>query len=99
MKDEEIREIVYEYVKDIPKGYVSTYGNVAKKVGASSPRQIGRILHQNPDGDETPCHRVVFSDGSLASGYVFGGPDAQKKKLEEEGVDFLGDKVDLALLL
>ena len=36
----------------------------------------------------TPCHRVVFKDGSMATGFAFGGPDEQRKMLAAEGVAF-----------
>ena len=57
---------------------------------------VGFVLHRNTDPVNTPCHRVVFKDGSLCKGYVFGGPDVQRKKLEAEGVQFLPDgRVDM----
>ncbi len=59
-------------------------------------RGVGFVLHRNPDPVRTPCHRVVFKDGSLCAGYIFGGPDAQRKLLEAEGVRFLPDgRVDM----
>lgn len=54
------------------------------------------VLHRNTDPVNTPCHRVVFKDGSLCKGYVFGGPDVQREKLKAEGVQFLPDgRVDM----
>ena len=53
--------------------------------------------HCNPEPGKTPCHRVVFRDGSLAPGFAFGGPGAQRALLEAEGVTFLPDgRVDMA---
>jgi methylated-DNA-protein-cysteine methyltransferase related protein len=86
---------VYDYLTTIPVGKVTTYGRVAKVVGISSPRLVGRILHHNPSPDKYPCHRVVFADGSLTDGFAFGGREEQKFLLEKEGVVFNGDKVDL----
>ena len=44
-----------------------------------------------------PCHRVVFQDGSTCTGYAFGGPEVQRRMLEDEGVRFLPDgRVDMA---
>lgn len=85
-------EMVYQMVRGIPRGKVISYGMIAKAVGIS-PRQVGRVLHNNPDNSSVPCHRVVHSDGSIASGYAFGGPDKQREKLKEEGVIFSGKKV------
>ena len=43
---------------------------------------------QGASAGEIPCHRVVFKDGHLCHGYVFGGPNVQKRLLEQEGVTF-----------
>ena len=76
---------IYEEVKKIPKGQVATYGEIARKVG-TTPRVVGFALHKNPDPENIPCHRVVFKNGNLSSGYAFGGKRAQKEKLRYEGV-------------
>ena len=91
-------EQIYEVVKGIPKGQVMTYGQVGKAVGTRDARRVGQALHANKSR-EVPCHRVVFADGSLASGYAFGGPGEQKKRLLEEGVKFEGksNKVKIGL--
>ncbi len=85
---------VFEFVRNIPKGKVATYGLIASAVG-TGPRAVGNILHTNVDPVNYPCHRVVRWDGGMASGYVFGGPENQRMILEEEGVIFKGLKVDL----
>ncbi len=77
---------VYSIVKAIPKGKVLTYKEVARRAGIKNPRLVGRILHQNPDPKNIPCHRVIRSDGTLASGYAFGGKEKQKELLKKEGV-------------
>lgn len=84
---------VYQLVRKIPKGRVTTYGSIGKALGLN-PRHVGQILHQNENSATTPCHRVVRSDGSIASGYAFGGPGKQRVMLEKEGVLFMGEKVD-----
>ena len=56
---------VYEVVKDIPKGKVLTYKEIAEKIGkAKSFRAVGNALHKN-DNPEIPCHRVIRSDGKI----------------------------------
>ena len=90
---------VYEMVAQVPCGMVATYGQIAKLVGEPrKARYVGFALHVNPEpGDVIPCHRIVFADGRLASGFAFGGPDVQRRMLEEEGIPFLSDgRVDLA---
>ncbi len=73
-----------------------TYGQVAKIANVSTPRVVGFALHVNPDSNLTPCHRVVFANGSLTPGYAFGGEDVQRELLKKEGVQFLKNgKVDL----
>jgi len=87
---------IYIITSKIPKGKVSTYGAVAKALGSRDARRVGHALHANRN-NQIPCHRVVFANGSLAPGYAFGGPDAQKKKLLAEEIDFTADgKVDLS---
>lgn len=88
-------EKVYELVRKIPKGCVTTYGEIGRVLGMS-PRVVGYALHANPDGQLIPCHRVVNRDGRVASGYVFGGQGEQKRRLEEEGVEF-GDELHVKL--
>ncbi len=73
---------VYEIVKQIPRGKVTTYGAVAKLAGSPrASRQVGWALHNNPQPGIIPCHRVVFKDGSLTNGFAFGGRDVQKGML------------------
>jgi methylated-DNA-protein-cysteine methyltransferase-like protein len=87
-KLEEYRPKVFALIKTIPKGRVMSYKQVAQKVGISNPRFVGRILNSNTNPQEYPCHRVVKSDGTVASGYAFGGQDKQIEKLKAEGVVF-----------
>lgn len=89
---------VYTMVEQIPTGQVATYGQIARLLGAPrSARFVGFALHANPRPGIVPCHRVVFADGRLTDGFAFGGPLAQRKLLEEEGVAFTENgRVDLA---
>ena len=89
---------VYEVVAGIPRGKVLSYGDVAKRCGnPRMARQVGWALHVNPRPGEVPWHRVVFADGSLASGFAFGGRDIQRALHEGEGVRVSDDyKVDMA---
>jgi len=90
-------ERVYAVVRTVPAGKVTTYGAIARAIGTKDARRVGQALHANPDGKKTPCHRVVFTDGRLAPGYAFGGPNEQLRKLQLEGVVFINDaRVDMA---
>lgn len=88
-------QAVYKAVEKIPKGKVTTYGEIAKYIGINNPRVVGYALHVNKDTDKVPCHRVVTKNGELAKGYAFGGPDIQKKLLQNEGINFDNQNVDL----
>lgn len=81
------KEKVYSLVKQIPKGKVTTYGAIAKKL-SMSPRTVGYALHVNPYEGKVPCHRVVNRDGRIAPSFAFGGSEIQKELLEKEGVKF-----------
>lgn len=88
---------VYALVQQIPPGYVTTYGDIARALGTRDARRVGHALHANPSGEATPCHRVVNKDGMLSDSYAFGGSIEQYAKLVSEGVTFLDrTQVDLA---
>ncbi|EKE07097.1 MAG: hypothetical protein ACD_18C00189G0003 [uncultured bacterium] len=73
---------VYNVVRQIPKGKVLTYKEVAHKVGSPKAyRAVGNILNKNYDPN-IPCHRVVRSDGKIG-GYNKGS-DKKKEILESE---------------
>ena len=87
---------IYEAVKKIPKGKVATYADVAQMAGdRKMARAVGNALHKNPDPGTIPCHRVVNSKGELAGEYAFGGAWKQAQILESEGVEIVGNKVNL----
>ncbi len=86
-------------LKTIPAGFVVSYSELARFLGFKSPRQVGRILHQNQRPDLFPCHRVVKKDGNIANGYAFGGAKIQKKLLLLEGVVFENNRVPKKLFV
>ncbi len=90
------REKVFEVLKTVPRGKVMTYGGLAAAAGYHGcARAIGRVLHTNDKPIVVPCHRIVFSDGSLSTAFGF-GENVQRKWLEEEGVTFTpSGKVDM----
>lgn len=91
-----LNERVWEIVKKIPQGKVTTYGAIAMKLGNPRlSRQVGWALHQNKSLD-VPCHRVVDRNGRLAPNFAFDGWKEQRKRLEQEGVEFVDEMhVDL----
>lgn len=88
---------VYEIVCRIPEGKVASYGQIAFMTGSwRASRAVGYALHRNPYHGKVPCHRVVFRDGGLATGFAFGGKGVQRQLLEAEGVSFTADgRVDM----
>ncbi len=88
---------IYEAVKKIPYGHVATYSQVAEIAGDKKmARAVGNALHKNPDPDHIPCFRVVNAKGELAGEFAFGGPGAQAKLLEAEGIAVFDGRVDLS---
>ena len=89
-----LNDKVYKFVKNIPRGKVATYGQIALHLGNRNlARAVGNILHGNPDPEHIPCHRVVNSKGKLSRAYAFGGIEAQRRLLMSEGVVFKNDQV------
>lgn len=86
---------IYKIVFQIPRGKVATYKQIARLAQIKNPRLVGFYLHKNSDSKKVPCHRVVKSNGSLASGYAFGGRNKQKEILEKEGIKFNRKKINL----
>lgn len=81
-------DIVRDVVRDIPKGQVLTYGEVAKRAGsAGAARAVGTIMANNYD-KTVPCHRVIRSDGKIGN-YNRGGSEVKRKLLKAEGVRLL----------
>lgn len=78
---------IYQIVKEIPRGKVMTYGQIALLCGSPrASRIVGYALHSNPSPGEIPCHRVVNRFGCLSGGFAFGGIEIQKALLEGEGI-------------
>jgi methylated-DNA-[protein]-cysteine S-methyltransferase len=87
----EFQRRVYAAVKRIPRGRVSTYGEVATFIGCRSSRAVGQALRRNPFAPRVPCHRVVAADGSLGGfAGTRSGTELTRKRclLAQEGVGF-----------
>jgi methylated-DNA-[protein]-cysteine S-methyltransferase len=87
---------VYEALSRIPAGYVTTYQELARRVGCRSPRAVGQALRVNPFAPRVPCHRVIASD--LSAGGFQGrreGPELRRKLklLALEGVRFRDGRI------
>ena len=94
--DKSAFELIYDVVKQIPRGKVATYGQVARLAGNGRwARVVGYALHANPDPEHIPCHRVVNRLGEVSPAFAFGGENRQIALLENEGVKVEGNSVDL----
>ena len=87
-------EKVWALTSRIPKGKVTTYGEIARALNCNGARAVGNALNRNPFAPAVPCHRVVGSAGAL-TGFAGGLPKKQRM-LQAEGVQFVGSKVDLS---
>ena len=87
---------VYELLRTVPRGRVTTYKEIARALGTKAYRAVGNAMRQNPYAPKVPCHRVVASDGTIG-GFMgeTSGAAIQKKItiLLEEGVIVKGRKV------
>jgi len=88
---------VYEVARQIPRGKVATYGQIARLAGnPRMARQAGWAMHASPKSSDIPCHRVLNRFGELCKGFAFGGKEAQRMLLEAEGIVFgANGRVDL----
>ena len=87
-----LQEKVYKKLLEVPKGKVTTYGELAKAIGLKNgQRVIGRIMSKNPYPVIVPCHRVIKSDGKIG-GYAW-GEKVKAKMLSNEGIRIKNGKI------
>lgn len=87
-------ENVYEVVKLIPEGRVTSYGAIAKYLGmARSSRMVGYAMNAAHDKPEIPAHRVVNRNGMLTGKYHFKAPFLMQELLEKERVIVVDDQI------
>ena len=88
-------EQVYEVVRLIPRGRVTSYGAIARSLGAAkSSRLVGYAMNLAHDArPPVPAHRVVNSQGLLTGKFHFGAPGLMQQLLESEGIVVSADKI------
>lgn len=85
-------ERVYEVVRLVPYGRVTSYGAIAKYLGAArSARMVGWAMNVSPD--DVAAHRVVNRVGLLSGKHHFDGTNLMQQLLESEGVKVKNNKV------
>lgn len=87
-------ERVYEVVKLIPYGRVTSYGAIARYLGAAgSARMVGWAMNNSHDMDAVPAQRVVNRIGLLTGKHHFGGSSAMQQLLEAEGLEIRDNQI------
>jgi methylated-DNA-protein-cysteine methyltransferase-like protein len=86
-KNDNFFERVYEVARQIPYGKVTSYGAIAKVLGAArSSRMVGWAMNASHNLEDVPAHRVVNRNGLLTGKHHFDGTNLMQQLLENEGV-------------
>ena len=94
IKSDSFFERVYEIVRQIPFGKVTSYGAIAKCLGtAQSARMVGWAMNASHNLEDVPAHRVVNRNGLLTGKMHFDGSNLMQQLLENEGVEVLENQV------
>ena len=84
---------VYEVAKQIPYGRVTSYGAIAKYLGAArSARMVGYAMNDS-HGKDVPAHRVVNRKGLLTGKHHFDGTNLMQQLLESEGIKVIDNQI------
>ena len=86
-------EEVYEKLKEVPKGKVVTYKELARSLNSKAYRAVGTAMRKNKNAPVIPCHRVVKSSGEIGNFSGKGGVKAKIKLLEKEGIKIKNNKI------
>ena len=86
-------EKVWQLLKKIPRGRVTTYGLIAKKLNSHAYRAVGQACRRNENAPQIPCHRVVNANGFV--GYYSGEGGMQRKiqLLKKEGIKITNKRI------
>ncbi|MEM0134753.1 MAG: endonuclease V [Thermoplasmatales archaeon] len=85
----------YDLLAQIPKGYVSTYGDMAIQLGdIAASRAVGEMLSENESPDKYPCYRVVMSDGTLGGYTSPKGVEEKVRRLKRDGIRISKGKLE-----
>ncbi len=94
MEQRDYFEEVYEVVRLVPRGRVTTYGTIARYLSLrAGARMVGWAMNGSHSHPDVPAHRVVNSVGVLSGKHFFGGPTIMQQLLEDEGVQVEDDHV------
>jgi methylated-DNA-protein-cysteine methyltransferase-like protein len=94
-KNKDFFQMVFEVVKLIPAGRVTSYGVIANYLGAKrSSRMVGWAMNIAHSNTEIPAHRVVNRNGLLTGKMHFQSPTLMQELLEKEGIIVKDDKIE-----
>lgn len=94
IKEENFFERVYEVARQIPFGKVTSYGAIAKALGAGrSARMVGWAMNACHGRDDIPAHRVVNRLGLLTGKHHFEGSNLMQQLLENEGIQVIDNQI------
>ena len=87
-------ERVYEIVRQIPEGKVTSYGAIAKAIGAArSARMVGWAMNASHNLEDVPAHRVVNRIGLFSGKHHFEGTNLMQQLLENEGIQVVDNQI------
>ena len=86
-------EKVYEVARQIPYGRVTSYGAIAKYLGAARSARIVGYAMNSSLGKDVPAHRVVNRKGLLTGKHHFEGTNLMQQLLENEGVEVIDNQI------
>lgn len=86
-------EKVYEVARLIPSGRVTSYGAIAKYLGATKSARIVGYAMNNSSEKDVPAHRVVNRKGLLTGKHHFEGTNLMQQLLENEGVEIVDNQI------
>lgn len=93
-KDENFFERVYAVARQIPYGKVTSYGAIAKVLGAArSARMVGWAMNASHNLEDVPAHRVVNRKGLLTGKHHFDGTNLMQQLLESEGIEVIDNQI------
>lgn len=92
--EENFFERVYDIVRQIPEGSVTSYGAIAKALGtARSARMVGWAMNASHNIEDVPAHRVVNRQGMLSGKHHFEGTNLMQQLLENEGIAVIDNQI------
>jgi len=93
-KNKDFFDLVYQVCREIPKGRVTSYGAIAKYLGAvRGARMVGWAMNNAHSIPDIPAHRVVNRNGQLTGKMHFSSPTEMEERLNAEGIKIKNDTI------